>query len=517
MSGTSPPAAPSYFLNEILNRVFPMDNIPQTVHLVGSWDNFSTRLPMDQDLRVGRGVWKGMVTEKGGLEMGHDYTYYFLLDSKTLIPDPASTPDLTIVDPASGRLVSTLYVPLELPLSPEKPPSPPPHLFLSTRSPTPPTAPLVEKAKTISPVSVIGSSVFAGSSDEGGLFEEPRKVPEHPSIQSPIEAEAPSKDPGSLREKAGGWSGRRMSIFRFGTAKGVPVSTEEIAIKKHKWTLAKKASGIFRGRSKVPPPTSMKSSNGISDIVGYLRETSSEVSINGSGGLRPQPAQAYYHAPVTSDRSRTANHQQNQRSQQPQPESQQSQPEPHPQPCPILPPDTVPFEVADINSNTIENSPSPSLYHSVASACSCHVSSNCSCSPNISSPFSPDESCASDDEVDGGDGNSFEIETPVGGLGISTPQYSTPKEYHSRAKEQQAGVYPKYYNFDEISASMPGGNRDIRRYTGDVIMGEANNGNCGFAACGTNSLERLREEVTGELAWRAELVDELGYLGGIVV
>jgi len=31
---------------------------------------------MDQDLRVGRGVWKGMVAEKGGLEMGHKYTYY---------------------------------------------------------------------------------------------------------------------------------------------------------------------------------------------------------------------------------------------------------------------------------------------------------------------------------------------------------------------------------------------------------------------------------------------------------
>lgn len=53
-----------------------MDNIPQTVHLIGSWDNFCTALPMDHDLRVGRGVWKGMVTEKGGLEMGHKYTYY---------------------------------------------------------------------------------------------------------------------------------------------------------------------------------------------------------------------------------------------------------------------------------------------------------------------------------------------------------------------------------------------------------------------------------------------------------
>ncbi|KAG0635953.1 hypothetical protein HOY80DRAFT_397928 [Tuber brumale] len=496
---------------------------------------------MDQDLRVGRGVWKGMVTEKGGLEMGHDYTYYFLLDSKTFIPDPASTPDLTIVDPASGRLVSTLYVPLELPPSPEKPPSPPPHLFLSTRSPTPPTAPLDERAKTISPVSVIGSSVFAGSSDEGGLFEEPRKVPEHPAIQSPIETEAPSKDPGSLRGKAGGRGGRRMSIFQFGTAKGVPVSTEEIAIKKRKWTLAKKASGIFRGRGKVrtedgdkvskvvdrsgkvaavtgaegiavevlpkkqvPPPASMKSSNEISDIVGYLRETSSEMSINGSGGLQPQPAQAYYHSPVTSNCSSATAH-------------QQSQPEPHPQPCPISPQGTVLFEVAGITSNTIRNSPSPSLYHSIASACSCHIPSTCSCSPNISSLFSHDESCASDDGVGGEDGDSLEIETPIDGLGISAPQYSTPQEYYAQEKEQQALVYPKCYNFDEISARVPGGNRDIGRYAGDVIMGETNTGNYSFVAGGMKSLECLREEVAGELAWRAELVDELGYLRGIVV
>ncbi|RPB03380.1 hypothetical protein L873DRAFT_235804 [Choiromyces venosus 120613-1] len=207
--------------------VLPTDNVPQTVHLIGSWDNYCNPLPMDQDLRVGRGVWKGMITENGGLEMGHDYTYYFLLDSKTSIPDPASTPDLTIVDPTSGRLVSMLYVPLELPPSP-KLPSPPPHLFLSTKSLITPTAPLDEKAKTISPVSVIGSSVFAGSGDEGGLFEEPRKVPEHPSIQSPIETETPNKNPGSLRGKARDRSGRRMSIFQFGL---------KMVIKFPKWSI----------------------------------------------------------------------------------------------------------------------------------------------------------------------------------------------------------------------------------------------------------------------------------------
>jgi hypothetical protein len=172
--------------------------------------------------------------------------------------------------------------------------------------------------------------------------------------------------------------------------------------------------------------------------------------------------------------------------------------------------------MAGITSNAIKNPPSPSLYHSVASACSCHLPSTCSCSPNISSLFSPNGSCASDDGAGGEDGDFFEIETPIDGLGISAPRYSTPQECYSQEKEQTL-VYPRCYNFDEISTGGQGGNREIGRYAGDVIMGETDNGSCGFSASGMKSLECLREEVAGELAWRAELVDELGYLGDIVV
>lgn len=57
---------------------------PQTVHLLGSWDNFRTGFVMEQDIRVGRGVWKYMITDKGGLEMGGEYTYFVWLSFQKL-------------------------------------------------------------------------------------------------------------------------------------------------------------------------------------------------------------------------------------------------------------------------------------------------------------------------------------------------------------------------------------------------------------------------------------------------
>lgn len=61
-----------------------------SVHLIGSWDNFTARYAMTRDSRRGRGVWRGcpsakdlVVSETGrglkrnaALQMGHDYYYY---------------------------------------------------------------------------------------------------------------------------------------------------------------------------------------------------------------------------------------------------------------------------------------------------------------------------------------------------------------------------------------------------------------------------------------------------------
>jgi hypothetical protein len=63
----------------------------RSVNLVGSWDNFQRRYPMEKDSRKGAGEWRGLHSFKditldgdgarspkrnGGLKMGHDYWYY---------------------------------------------------------------------------------------------------------------------------------------------------------------------------------------------------------------------------------------------------------------------------------------------------------------------------------------------------------------------------------------------------------------------------------------------------------
>lgn len=65
-----------------------------SVQLLGSWDNFSTRYPMERDLRRGKDQWRGCYSFKdiicdgdgagspkrnGGLKMGQEYWYYVSL------------------------------------------------------------------------------------------------------------------------------------------------------------------------------------------------------------------------------------------------------------------------------------------------------------------------------------------------------------------------------------------------------------------------------------------------------
>lgn len=99
-----------------------------SVQLVGSWDNFNKRYPMQRDARRGHGQWRGCYSFKdiicdgdgqrspkrdGGLKMGRTYWYYYELGDGTEIHDPtlpstASSPFLP------GQQVNQLYVPVEV-------------------------------------------------------------------------------------------------------------------------------------------------------------------------------------------------------------------------------------------------------------------------------------------------------------------------------------------------------------------------------------------------------------------
>ncbi|KAI5844498.1 hypothetical protein DFP73DRAFT_57035 [Morchella snyderi] len=470
--------------------VLPATTTPQSVHLLGSWDNFHTPITMEQDIRVGRGVWKYMITDKGGLEMGSEFTYYFLLDQKHYISDPGSPPEYTTVDKKTGRIVSILHVPTELPPSSAKS-SPPPssHVYIPATTSVSPASPLDEREKTISPVGIIGASIFAGSGSRGKDFEEPRRVPEHPTH--------PHNGSGSLRDRIKERSVRRVSSMFFGVEADGPAIEENPS--KKRWSLVKKTSGFFRrnrvvsdagskitqttdktGEDVTPnkrAPAPLESKQSVTDIVGYLREDTSIETAQDTLSHLTQPPRAYYHSPVATNIYVS------------------TVPDMRPQ---------IPRSISDSSKKTNESTiTSPSTIESMSSNCSCNEGSvySCACSPMVQSAFSP-ESCSSDDDEEEEE-DAYEVETPVDGLGITAPY----------PYQQNERVYPKYYNFDEITGHVPGGNRDIGKYAGDVILNEASYS--GISA--PKPLACLREEVAGELAWRDELVDELGYLGGVVI
>ncbi|KAF3940120.1 hypothetical protein ABW19_dt0208904 [Dactylella cylindrospora] len=88
-----------------------------TVHLVGSWDNFSAPLLLARD---SKSAWKiclgsskyGAGASIRGLKMGARYTYYYVVNGHIQMPDP--TVAERAVDPRSGIICSVLNVPFQV-------------------------------------------------------------------------------------------------------------------------------------------------------------------------------------------------------------------------------------------------------------------------------------------------------------------------------------------------------------------------------------------------------------------
>ncbi|KAK0124399.1 hypothetical protein ONS95_009360 [Cadophora gregata] len=100
----------------------------QSVHLIGSWDNFTKHYPMERDIRRSRSQWRGCYTfediicdgdgpsspkRTGGLKMGSTYYYYYELDDGTEHYDP-SIPSTTACPYLPGQPVNLLFVPIEV-------------------------------------------------------------------------------------------------------------------------------------------------------------------------------------------------------------------------------------------------------------------------------------------------------------------------------------------------------------------------------------------------------------------
>jgi len=82
----------------------------KTVHLLGSWDNYSGQLPLSKDKTSSKsGSWKGTFRFQGAtLEPGQRYWYYYIIDGYHVSHDPGQS---STTEPTTGRVLNILDVP----------------------------------------------------------------------------------------------------------------------------------------------------------------------------------------------------------------------------------------------------------------------------------------------------------------------------------------------------------------------------------------------------------------------
>lgn len=80
----------------------------KTVHLLGSWDNYSGQLPLSKDTKKSGG-WMGCFKFQGAtLKQGQRYWYYYIIDGYHVSHDPAKE---STTEPTTGRKLNILDIP----------------------------------------------------------------------------------------------------------------------------------------------------------------------------------------------------------------------------------------------------------------------------------------------------------------------------------------------------------------------------------------------------------------------
>jgi len=81
----------------------------KTVHLLGSWDNYTGQLPLSKDKTAAKGSWKGTFRfQHATLEAGQRYWYYYIIDGYHASHNPSEP---STVEPTTGRELNILDVP----------------------------------------------------------------------------------------------------------------------------------------------------------------------------------------------------------------------------------------------------------------------------------------------------------------------------------------------------------------------------------------------------------------------
>ncbi|KAI6090031.1 hypothetical protein F4821DRAFT_230475 [Hypoxylon rubiginosum] len=81
----------------------------KSVHLLGSWDNYTGQIPLSKDKSSSKsGSWKGTFRFQGNLEAGQRYWYYYIIDGYHVSHNPSEP---STVEPTTGRELNILDVP----------------------------------------------------------------------------------------------------------------------------------------------------------------------------------------------------------------------------------------------------------------------------------------------------------------------------------------------------------------------------------------------------------------------
>lgn len=100
--------------NPTVQLTFTLRTSPnvRTVHLLGSWDNYKSQLPLSalKEASAKPGSWKGTFRFQGShaLKLGSRYWYYYIVDGYHVSHDPAKE---YITEKTTGRKLNVLDVP----------------------------------------------------------------------------------------------------------------------------------------------------------------------------------------------------------------------------------------------------------------------------------------------------------------------------------------------------------------------------------------------------------------------
>jgi hypothetical protein len=100
--------------NPTVQLTFTLRTSPnvRTVHLLGSWDNYKSQLPLSvlKDDNAKPGSWKGTFRFQGShaLKLGTRYWYYYIVDGYHVSHDPAKE---FVTEKTTGRKLNVLDVP----------------------------------------------------------------------------------------------------------------------------------------------------------------------------------------------------------------------------------------------------------------------------------------------------------------------------------------------------------------------------------------------------------------------